>query len=360
MNQSETQNEKTRRLLTEHFAAYPKLQAEDIFKFLYQSAFGCEHLVSCEDDALTYIEAEYKTVSKTEKPHTQALDGDYSRVFLSHLNSSLSARTLARLFSLSAKKEEAGKERLEQSLSVARELVFSGDLPLECASFEQKLSLWRDAGYPPVRHSATFRQEYRPAYRVIANAYAKFLPLFSKIDEKLSCGRAVVAIEGGSASGKTTLSELLRRVYDCNVIHADDFFLRPEQRTSARFAEVGGNFDRERFSAEVVQGILKKEAFSYRPFDCSSQSLGEEIRLEPKPLTIVEGVYSTHPFFDRYYDFSIFLDIDKEIRKSRIQKRNSPPLAKRFFEEWIPYENVYFEKTDIKGRSDLVFSQGLV
>lgn len=47
----------------------------------------------------------------------------------------------------------------------------------------------------------------------------------------------LVAIEGGSASGKTTLGELLQNVYDCPVFHMDDFFLRPEQRTEARFTQ---------------------------------------------------------------------------------------------------------------------------
>ena len=36
-------SEKTRALLTKHYQTYPKLQTEDIFKYLFQSAFGCEH-----------------------------------------------------------------------------------------------------------------------------------------------------------------------------------------------------------------------------------------------------------------------------------------------------------------------------
>ena len=43
--------------------------------------------------------------------------------------------------------------------------------------------------------------------------------------------RTVLAIDGPCGSGKTTLAALLARLYDCPVFHADDFFLRPEQRT---------------------------------------------------------------------------------------------------------------------------------
>ena len=51
----------------------------------------------------------------------------------------------------------------------------------------------------------------------------------------------IVAIDGKCTSGKTTLAGKLAELYDCNVFHMDDFFLRPEQRTPERFAEVGGN-----------------------------------------------------------------------------------------------------------------------
>ena len=57
----------------------------------------------------------------------------------------------------------------------------------------------------------------------------------------------VVAIDGKCTSGKTTLAARLAEIYDCNVFHMDDFFLRPEQRTPERFAQIGGNVDYERF-----------------------------------------------------------------------------------------------------------------
>ncbi|MBQ8758231.1 MAG: hypothetical protein IJZ20_00890, partial [Clostridia bacterium] len=79
-----------------------------------------------------------------------------------------------------------------------------------------------------------------------------FLPLFAKLDGMLLTGNVRLAVEGGSASGKSTLGALLESVYDCTVFHMDDFFLRPEQRTPERFAEIGGNVDRERFLSEVL------------------------------------------------------------------------------------------------------------
>ena len=53
----------TRARLAAHYAAYPLLQAEDIFKFLYQSALGCEHMVSSLTGAVAYIQAEAASLS---------------------------------------------------------------------------------------------------------------------------------------------------------------------------------------------------------------------------------------------------------------------------------------------------------
>ena len=232
----------------------------------------------------------------------------------------------------------------------------NGELPLDINDFNEKLRKWRDMGYPAIHHSEDFRSEYRPAYRVIANRYVKFFPLFEKIDRLSGKEAFVIAIDGGSASGKTTLAEILKEVYDCNVIHMDDFFLRPEQRTRARFDEVGGNIDRERFYEEVVCSLNKNEPISYRRFDCSTQILGGEVTLPLKKLTVVEGAYSMHPAFGKYYDLSVFLDIKLEFQKERILKRNTSQLANRFFNEWIPLENRYFSGVDIKNRADLVLS----
>lgn len=355
MNENLRRSEKTVKLLTAHYKAYPKMQIEDVFKYLFQSAFGCEHLVSDASAALDYIKSEYETQSKTESPKTEVLDGEYSRAYLSWLNVGLKAETLATLFCLSAKKESNGRSNLEQKLEIARNLIKNGDLPFDETVFENGVEEWSLAGYPAIRHSDVFRSEYHPSYRVIAKGYADFLPLFAKIDGLLDKGNAIIAIEGGSASGKTTLSGILKDVYDCNVFHTDDFFLRPAQRTPERLAEIGGNLDRERFYDEIVVPLRSGEAVCFRPFDCGTQALGEQITATAKKLTVVEGVYSAHPAFGKYFDLLVFLDIDPEYQKQRIIERNAPRFAERFFNEWIPLENAYFSGTDIKKHSDLTF-----
>ena len=152
----------------------------------------------------------------------------------------------------------------------------------------------------------------------------------------------IVAIDGKCTSGKTTLAAQLAEIYDCNVFHMDDFFLRSEQRTPERLAEIGGNVDYKRFNEEILVPLKAGQPFSYQPFDCSIFALSEPVQVTPKKLNIIEGTYSHHPYFCDPYDLKIRLTVTPELQRERILQRPAF-LHKRFFEEWIPMENRYFD-----------------
>ena len=167
--------------------------------------------------------------------------------------------------------------------------------------------------------------------------------ILEKIDTLLTeQDHILIAIDGKCTSGKTTLATKLAEIYDCNVFHMDDFFLRPEQRTPERFAEIGGNVDYERFQEEVLLPLKTGQPFSYRPFDCKSFTLADPINVTPKKLNIIEGTYSQHPYFGEAYDLKILLDVDEEPQRQRILNR-PVHLHKQFFEKWIPMENRYLD-----------------
>lgn len=346
-------SETTRELLITHCKTYPNLQIQDIFKFLHQSAFGCEHFVSSLCTATSFIAEEYRGLRDKKATYIEPLDGDYSRVPLSYIDRGLSAETLGRLFVASSKQEPNGMSVLLEKLKVAEQLVYEGLLPFSEEEFDEAMQKWKAQGYEALHHSDIFKASYRPAYRVINNRFIPFLPLLAELDKRLKNGRVILSVEGGSASGKTTLSEMLYGLYDCTVFHMDDFFLQPHQRTPERFAQVGGNIDWERFLSEVLIPLSKGEPVSYRKFDCSAMSLTEEIQVTPKRFTVIEGAYSMHPSLEKYYDLSVYLDIAPSLQRERILHRNSPELAQRFFNEWIPLERRYFSETHAEQRCSM-------
>lgn len=184
--------------------------------------------------------------------------------------------------------------------------------------------------------------------------------LLSQLDNLLSRqDRVILAIDGFCASGKTTLAEQLCRHYDCCVIHMDDFFLRPQQRTPERLAQPGGNVDYERFQEEVLTPLQKGLPFSYRPYDCSSGVLMNTVQVAPSRLTVIEGSYSHHPYFGQVYDMRLFLTVTPDLQRQRILQRPAF-LQQRFFEEWIPMEFQYFSAFSIPEKADMVMNPALL
>ena len=62
----------------------------------------------------------------------------------------------------------------------------------------------------------------------------------------------IIAIDGMTASGKSTLAEELSQIYNSPIFHADDFFLPMELRTEERLNEPGGNIHYERMKKEII------------------------------------------------------------------------------------------------------------
>ena len=163
----------------------------------------------------------------------------------------------------------------------------------------------------------------------------------------------IVAIDGPAASGKTTLAAKLAAQFGAQVLHMDDYFLQPHQRTPERYSEPGGNVDRERFLAEALLPLSRGEAYVSRRFDCGSMTLLEGKTVEPSGLVIVEGSYSLHPELARCYDLRVLLRIAPDVQSARILTRNGKEKHAQFMARWIPLENRYFEATGIEARCDL-------
>ncbi len=166
--------------------------------------------------------------------------------------------------------------------------------------------------------------------------------------------RLLVAIDGRCGAGKSTLAAALHDECGYPVVHMDDFFLRPVQRTEERLATPGGNVDHERFLAEVLEPLAAGEPATYRPFLCRTMTLGEETTVSPAAVILVEGSYACHPQLRDRYDLRIFLDVDPETQLERIRRRNGEEKAEEFRTRWIPLEELYFSALDVADHCQLI------
>ena len=162
----------------------------------------------------------------------------------------------------------------------------------------------------------------------------------------------IIVIDGMACSGKTTLTRVISDNFDCRIIHMDDFFLPIELRTKDRLDTPGGNIHYERFLTEVISSL--DNDIKYRRFNCSIMDYEEEIVLPYKPLTIIEGSYSSHPIFGKFYDYMIYTELNLDLQQNRILKRDGERLLQMFNEKWLKYESIYFNHYKIKDKANIV------
>ncbi len=320
---------------------YPFAKVNDYIKTIYQGFMGPAHLVDDYEKAYNRLERECSELIVDGFIHIEfeyLSDRFYRMHFVSKSNYRFKVSTVIRMFMVSA--------RIDEDLEGLREflngIVLMGQDQLYVENYLEDIKA--------ISHSDEFKEKYNPRYRVVSKEYFEFADLYEKIDNQDK--KLVINIDGNSGSGKSTLANKLSEVYDCDIIHADDFYLQEHQRTEARLKEVGGNIDYERFKDEIIENIAKD--FTYRKYDCMSKSFSSDISVSSS-LIIVEGSYSSHPYFGDYADIRVFLSIDKERQYQRILNRNGEKIFPRFKNEWIPKEDEYFEKFEILDKSDLTY-----
>jgi len=334
----------TTQLLNEHYANFSKLEIQDAVKLLYQHHMGPGHLMADEQTALDRLQAEWDSIPPDpDMPLSHPLGNGLCRLNLSACKAvSLSSKTVTMLFFLTVRDFVSNSSCLLQSLDDVYSLPFP---PEEITAY---LDAYRAQGCPMVSHSETYRTCYHPAYRVVYQRYVNLVPVLSAIDRAMANSPDLrVAIDGPCASGKSTLGEALNQIYNCPLIHMDDFFLRPEQRSPQRLAEPGGNVDYERFSREILSPLLAGRPVRYCPWLCHSGSFGQEVTVSPAPLTVVEGCYCLRPDLRHAFQLRIWVDAPWPVRRQRLLERGGPDCLSRFEQQWIPLENKYFEYYNI-------------
>ena len=182
--------------------------------------------------------------------------------------------------------------------------------------------------------------------------------LITLIEDAISAkGRALVALDGMAAGGKTTLAAAISRaVPGSYVVHMDDFFLPQEKRTREHYARTLAWADVERVRSEVLAPLHRGEGAVYRPYVH-----------HPKPeflapvhipasfrAVIVEGAYALNPALFSFYDLRFLLTVSPETQRQRILERNGEAMLPRFLSEWIPMENRHIAANNLESRTDAI------
>lgn len=139
----------------------------------------------------------------------------------------------------------------------------------------------------------------------------------------------IVAIDGRSGSGKTTVaSELSSKIPSSKVVHTDEFDLY--QGTSS------------------IDRLIKEEVMPHKTSQASSN------------LLILEGIFSHDAKLQQYLDFKIWVDVDREIGFKRGLARdiafNGHDNSEKWLNYWLPLEDKYITEQNPQIKADIVIS----
>jgi uridine kinase len=183
-------------------------------------------------------------------------------------------------------------------------------------------------------------------------AAEEFLALIGRV----SASMILVAIDGHSAAGKSTLARMLQTKHlDAAVVQTDDFYrpLDPSYRaTLDAAAGCAEYYDWQRLEAQVLRPLRSGTKARYQKYEWGTNELGDWTTIDPSGLVIVEGCYSARPELKSYYDAIAFVAASQVERKRRQHLRNDASDA--WLGRWEAAERYYLDRFDPESYADLV------
>lgn len=179
-------------------------------------------------------------------------------------------------------------------------------------------------------------------------------------------GPVVVALDGGSGAGESTLAAFLQAQFNAARIPLDDLFAAsiPDSQWDRFAIEERFNyvFEWQRLRESVLEPLRAGQPARWYAFDFAAglRSGGtygrqrEPVERKPAKLIILEGAYSACPLLADLVGLAILVDVSVETRHKRLASREAEDFLQVWHQRWDAVDSFCF--TQVKSRSsfDLV------
>lgn len=169
----------------------------------------------------------------------------------------------------------------------------------------------------------------------------------------------LVALDGRSGVGKSTLATAIAEAIEVAVVSSDDFYVEPvggwAERSAAEKAD--GCIDWRRLRTEALEPLLAGRAAVYSPFDFAAAFglAAQTVRVEPAPVILLDGVYAGRPELADLVDLAVLVEMtDERARRERLLLREGPGFMDGWHALWDEAEDHYFTHTRPRDAFDLV------
>lgn len=170
----------------------------------------------------------------------------------------------------------------------------------------------------------------------------------------------LMALDGRSGVGKSTLAAALGKRLKAAVIEGDDFYAGGiELRNDRAEARAAACIDWTR-QRQVLQAVRGGQDVAWRAFDWvafDGRLSHPPHRLTPCPFVILEGVYAARPELADLLDLRVLVDLPPDIRKARLLAREG--TIGPWQRQWLEAEDFYFRNIMPPTRFDLVVCEPL-
>jgi uridine kinase len=178
----------------------------------------------------------------------------------------------------------------------------------------------------------------------------------------------LIALDGGSGAGKSTVAAMLGQNIHAVVVPLDDFFAAhiPDWQWEAfsipeRAEHV---FDWQRLRADALEPLLANRSARWYPFDFTAglrpdgtYALStQSVERQPEPVIMLDGAYSASPQIADLVDLAVLIDVSVPERHRRLAARENEPFLQRWHAVWDDVETYYFTEVRPKASFDLVVS----
>ena len=181
--------------------------------------------------------------------------------------------------------------------------------------------------------------------------------LVRRLSERKRGAPVLVAIDGHSAAGKSTLTRTLQKRLEAPLVSGDDFYrVMDEAKRFSLDTEEGYRrlYDWERLAAEVLGPLRNGRTARYQVYDWTTGTLGNYKEVAPRGVILMEGVYSARPELRGYYDACLLVKTPQRVREARQKRRARADASEAWLERWEAAERYYFEF--VFGSADLIIA----